>query len=128
MEAMAKRSTNVKPERIPTGHSSFPQPKKFPECRICKVLQNQGGSAGLFQNHVSDYATGCPVSSLGTEQRFVIVKEAKLCSKCMRKDITASREHCRSCSVNEKKHSYRLLFTPRAHGHCPQEILKSHRK
>jgi hypothetical protein len=41
-------------------------------------------------------------ASLGTEQRFV--KEAKLCPKCMRKDITASREHYRSCSVNEKKH------------------------
>ena len=100
-------SGQTKQEKIPTGHTFFPQPIKFADCRICKVLQSQGGSAGLFLNHVSDYATGCPMfASLGTEQRFVTVREAKLCPRCMGKDIVASRDHYANCPVTKKKNTY----------------------
>ena len=98
---------NNKPEKPPTGHTTFPQPKRFVDCRICKALQAQGSQSGLFVNHISDYATGCPkFAALGTEQRLVIVKEAKMCPKCMGKDVTSSRDHFRNCPVNKKKNSY----------------------
>ena len=61
----------------------------------------------MFLNHISDYATGCPLfASLGTEQRFVVVKEAKLCPRCMGKDVTTSRDHFTKCPVLKKKNSY----------------------
>ena len=97
-------------ENIPTGHTFFPQPKQFSDCRICKVLHSQGGSAGLFLNHVSDYATGCPLfASLGTDQRFVIVREAKLCPRCMGKDIVSDKDHYKECPVTKKKNSYSCM-------------------
>ena len=100
-------NNQVKADKLPTGHTFFPQPKKYDDCRICKVLQAQGGSSGLFLNHISDYATGCPLfASLGTEQRFVVVKEAKLCPRCMGKDVTTSRDHFTKCPVLKKKNSY----------------------
>ena len=67
--------SNPKPEKLPLGHTTFPQPKKFMDCRICKALQAQGSQPNLFVNHVSYYATGCPkFAELGTEQRLVVVK------------------------------------------------------
>ena len=100
-------NNQAKADKLPTGHTFFPQPKKYDDCRICKVLQAQGGSSGLFLNHISDYATGCPLfASLGTEQRFVVVKEAKLCPRCMGKDVTTSRDHFTKCPVLKKKNSY----------------------
>ena len=91
---------------LPTGHITFQQPQNYADCRICQVLQTQGGT-NLFENHVSDYATGCPkFASMGTEQRHVIAKEARLCLKCMGKDITFSFQHNTECPILTKKSSY----------------------
>ena len=77
---------------IPTGHINFQQPKKLSSCRICQVLQSQGDTSGLFEKHVSDYATGCPkFASLGTDERMVIAREAKLCVNCMGKTLSSAR-------------------------------------
>ena len=73
---MGPSANGPKSEKPPTGHTTFPQPKRFQDCRICKVLQAQGNQHDLFANHVSDYATGCPkFAELGNEQRLVLVKE-----------------------------------------------------
>ena len=92
---------------VPFGHITFPKPQNLPDCRICKVLQAQGNTSGLFEKHVSDYVTGCPLfASLGNAQRLIIAKEAKLCLKCMGKDIKFGPQHNRQCPVISKKSSY----------------------
>ena len=90
-------------EKVPTGHTNFPQPRQFPDCRVCQVLDKQGGASELFINHVSDYATGCPkFASLGTDQRLVIAKEANLCPKCMGKDVKNNFQHKKDCPIATK--------------------------
>ena len=96
----------AQPEKIPTGHTFFPKPKNYADCRVCKVLQTQGGT-NLFENHVSDYATGCPkFASLGNDQRLVIATEAKFCLKCMDKDVKFNFQHNRECPILDRKSSY----------------------
>ena len=91
---------------IPGGHTFFPKPRNYADCRICKVLQGQGGT-DLFEQHISDYATGCPkFASLGNEQRLLIATEAKLCLKCMNKEVKFGRQHVRECPVIKKKNSF----------------------
>ena len=88
------------------GHITFSKPQKFDECRICKVLQKQGGT-NLFENHISDYATGCPnFAKLGNEQRLVVAREAKFCMKCMGKEVKFSYQHNKECPILTKKSSY----------------------
>ena len=90
-----------------TGHAHFPKPKRLATCRICKVLESQGVTDGLFENHVSDFATGCPkFAAMGIDQRMVISREAKFCVNCMAKDIKFSFQHNRECSVKKKKGLY----------------------
>ena len=95
-------------ENPPTGHINFPQPRTFSNCRICEVLQTQGVSvAELFQQHVSDYATGCPqFATLGTDQRMLIAKEAKFCLKCMGKETKYGLKHNRECPIFKQKSIY----------------------
>ena len=107
-----QQRVSVKPDPppllpLPLGHINFQQPKNLPTCRICKVLQSQGDTAGLFDKHVSDYATGCPkFAKMGTDQRLVVAKEARFCSNCMGKDTKFSRDHWRECPVKKGKGMY----------------------
>ena len=48
-------------------------------------------------------------ASLGTEERFVIVKEAKLYPRCMGNEVTAGRDHYTKCPTMKKKNSYSLF-------------------
>ena len=62
----------------PSGHINFPKPKRLPTCRICKVLEDQGETVGLYDNHISDFATGCPkFASMSVDHRMVIAREAR---------------------------------------------------
>ena len=97
-------------DKPPTGHTFFPKPSYYADCRICKVLQTQG-ETGLFEKHVSDYATGCPkFAGLGNEQRLVVATEAKFCLKCMNKDVKFNRQHMKECPTISKKNSYSCKF------------------
>ena len=93
--------------QLPPGHVTFPAPKQYPDCRICEVLQSQGEAEGLFEGHVSDYPTGCPnFAVMGTDQRVIICKEARICYFCMGKKAIANLEHGENCPVKKKKHTY----------------------
>ena len=97
---------SVQGTKPPMGHITFSKPQKFDECRICKVLQKQGGT-NLFENHISDYATGCPnFAKLGNKQRLVVAREAKFCMKCMGKEVKFSYQHNKECPILTKKSSY----------------------
>ena len=65
-----------------TGHNVFSQPRRVPECRICKVLENDG-TPNLFENHLSETFMGCPRFQYMTiEEKRNICIRAKLCMKC----------------------------------------------
>ena len=71
------------------------------------MLENQGETLGLFENHVSDFATGCPkFAAMTIDQRMVIARDAKYCVNCMAKDVKFSFQHNRECSVKKKKGLY----------------------
>ena len=38
----------------------FKEPEHFGDCRICHTLSTEGETRGLFTNHLSNNATGCP--------------------------------------------------------------------
>ena len=105
-----KTSSNaaIVPSCVPAGYTTFSKPQNFPDCRVCKVLETQGGhNSCLFEKHISDYVTGCPkFASLGNAQRLVVAKEAKFCLKCMGKDVKFSTQHNRQCPVISKKSSF----------------------
>ena len=90
-----------------SGQANFTKPKRLQSCRICKVLEAQGVTVGLFEKHFSDYATGCPnFVAMGTDQRMLIAREARFCVNCMGKDTRFSYVHLRDCPIKKKKSSY----------------------
>ena len=57
----------------------FAKPKKLNDCRICKVLEEKGDTADLYENHLGNYATGCPrYIKMSIEERAEAAKCAKL--------------------------------------------------
>ena len=95
------------PSGSPSGFPALPKPKRFAACRICKVLEAQGQTDGLYEGHFSEYATGCPkFISMDQDQRLLVAKEAKFCTNCMGKDVKFSYSHLRECPVKKKKNSY----------------------
>ena len=49
---------------MPRGYQTYKGPSKMPSCRICKCLEARGDTTNLYENHLGNYATGCPVSTL----------------------------------------------------------------
>ena len=90
---------------MPRGYQTFRGPVKLPSCRICKVLESRGDTLNLYENHVGNYATGCPrYIGLTTEERFEITKEAKICLRCLDpKSTWVFRDGHKGCTVNKNK-------------------------
>ena len=89
----------------PRGYQSFRKPIKLSNCRICKVLEGRGDTQNLYDNHNGNYATGCPrYSSMTTEERFDVSKEAKICLRCLDPKATwVFREGHKGCPVSKSK-------------------------
>ena len=89
----------------PRGFQSFRKPIKLSSCRICKVLEGRGDTQNLYDNHNGNYATGCPrYSSMTTEERFEVSKEAKICLRCLDPKATwVFREGHKGCPVSKSK-------------------------
>ena len=70
--------------RNPSGFTVFQRgPRKMPECRICQRLEQRGDNRNLYDDHVNNYATGCPrFAGLTNEERATIAREAKFCLSC----------------------------------------------
>ena len=65
------------------GVSFFSKPKRDENCRICKMYDSKGDTRNLYDDHHSNYATGCPrYIELKVEERFEVAKEVKLCLSC----------------------------------------------
>ena len=102
------------------GMTVFKNPQRFEECRICDLYVNeQSPPARLYENHHSDWVTGCPIfMALTTIERFRQSRKAEFCVQCFDKDVKFSQGSHMSrqgnqqvqCSVSkDTKHRYSCL-------------------
>ena len=86
----------------------FRTPETHAECRVCVHLSATGQNhPDLFENHLSNYATGCPkFIEASTEFRKTLVSKIKLCKQCFHPDLIVTREHYNECPFNKKKNNY----------------------
>ena len=88
----------------------FRPAKTYEECRLCLHLLTSGHHPNLFENHQSNYITGCPkFMEASTDLRKVLVAKIKICRQCFNPDVIVTNQHYTECPFNEKKNSYSCL-------------------
>ena len=104
-----KRVDGPTPNRI-TVEVFFRSPQQFAECRVCvhlsAVRKNQ---RGLFENHLSNYPTGCPkFIEASMDLRRNLVEKIKFCPQCFNPDIVFTRDHISDCQFTKspRKNAY----------------------
>ena len=108
--AAAKKKGDFTPPIKVTAELFFKSPQKFEECRICVHLSaTKKNHQNLFENHLSNYATGCPKFVEATmEMRRSLVDKIKICPQCFHPDVVFSQGHLKECLFSEpmKKNAY----------------------
>ena len=93
-----------------TAEIFFRPPQQYDECRICLHLSvTKKGQQNLFQNHLSNYPTGCPKFIEATmELRKTLVESVKFCPQCFNPELVFSPPHLQDCqfSISGKKNAY----------------------
>ena len=103
-----KKSDGVQPAKV-TADLYFKTPQRYEECRVCVHLSTKKSHQNLFENHLSNYATGCPKFAEATmEMRRSLVEKIKLCSQCFHPDIIFTPGHYKNCdfSLTERKNAF----------------------
>ena len=101
-----------KPDSVKMTAEIFFRPaQRFGECRICVSLSaTSSGEQNLFDNHLSNYATGCPkFMEATTETRKNLVRKVKLCPQCFHPDVIFAYSHIKECPFTKKKNKYSCL-------------------
>merc|ERR1711867_123685 len=78
---------------VPENLIDYNFPRNNPDCRICQILESNGNTDSLYENHHSNFATGCPhyiVMSMEDWARFARV--AKICLNCHNPDYRWKRQ------------------------------------
>ena len=67
-----------------TADVYFGQPQRYDECRVCVHLSaTSTNHPNLFENHLSNYPTGCPKFMEATmENRKTLIRKIKICQQC----------------------------------------------
>ena len=108
----ASASQPVSRKTDPSGRQSntaqagaiFSTPERNENCRVCKQLQLEGKTDGVFDNHLSIYPTGCPLfAKMYTSQRRAIANILKLCFQCMDPNLEWDTSHKPNCRVEKAK-------------------------
>ena len=91
-----------------TAELFFRPARRFDECRICVHLSaTSTAHSDLFENHLSNCATGCPkFMEATTELRKNLAKKVKLCSQCFHPEVIFSPPHLKECVFAKKKNKY----------------------
>ena len=86
----------------------FRPAQRYDECRICVHLAaTSSNHQDLFENHLSNYATGCPkFMEATTELRKTLSKKVKLCPQCFHPDVIFLPGHLKECFFSKKKNKY----------------------
>ena len=85
-------------------------PVRDENCRICNTLNAQGDTSQLYDNHFSNYPTGCPrYIGMSVNKRYQIALQAKLCIACHHPDyIFRKNDKDHKCSVVSSKRKGRF--------------------
>ena len=95
----------VKHLRSPLIH--LKRATRYNECRICVHLSATGSHSDLFENHVSNFPTGCPkFIEASAELRRSLITKIRICKQCFHPDVVVTKEHYNECTVKKKKHAY----------------------
>ena len=79
------------------------------DCRVCKQLEVEGYGEKLYEDHLSEEITGCPMFiKMNTEERNSMVFRGKFCGRCLNKTIVVNGrsevfEHRRQCKGPDKE-------------------------
>ena len=86
----------------------FRSAQRFDDCRVCTHIEaTTGAQPGLYENHLSNYATGCPkFIEASTEFRKNIANKIKLCRQCFHPDVIFNKDHISVCPFAKKKNNY----------------------
>ena len=102
-------------EKVP-GLVNFATAKKYEECRVCGMLEADGKTGGLYDNHSSNFVTGCPkFQAMSVEDRRDVCIRAKFCLKCTDPKVIHSQQHRFECKVTKKD---KLWYTCSQHPAC----------
>ena len=109
-----RRSGNVK------AHVSYNPPVNLPDCRVCRALEDRGDTRQLYDEHHSNYPTGCPrFIAMSTEERRKISMEAKLCLRCLDPSY-------KFAGLNDGRHKCLDFYNKKSRYTCPENNCKSH--
>ena len=86
------------------GLIAYKPPRRDENCRICNMLETEGDTDNLYDDHIHNFPTGCPrYINMTMKQRADIARKAKLCLNCHDPEYTykgVDRNH--SCSKGKK--------------------------
>ena len=93
---------------IPKGFVAYNPPKKDNDCRICKVLESEGDTDNLYEEHFHNYPTGYPRYIVMTiVERYRVACKAKLCLKCHNPSYVYKRyDKNHNCPMDSKKSKF----------------------
>ena len=106
---VAKKQLEASPPSKVTAEIFFRVAQRYEECRVCTHLSaTSQHHPDLFENHVSNYVTGCPkFIEASTEKRLGLATKIKLCRQCFHPEVIfVDTDHFRECQFSQKKNSY----------------------
>ena len=92
---------------------SYKPPIRDEQCRICKTLEVNGDTKDLYDNHFSNFPTGCPrFVAMTVNRRYFVSIQAKLCVQCQDPDyIHKKNDRDHKCSVANSQKKRRWTCT-----------------
>ena len=92
--------------------------RRFEECRVCGQLEAEGVCSGLYENHASNFTTGCPrFQAMSFDERRDICIRAKICLRCSDPKVIHTARHRNECRVTTKQ---KYWYTCTQHPKCLQ--------
>ena len=81
----SKRDSSVCPLSMSAAmFTTFKYPQRFDKCRVCSLLDKEGITEGLYEEHLTDNPVGCPLfAKMGIEDKSRYIVKAKMCWSCL---------------------------------------------
>ena len=73
----------------------FKYPKRFESCKICNLLQAEGETEDLFEDHYANQVFGCPkFCQMTIMVRRTYIEKAKICRNCLDGSSNPKNHEC----------------------------------
>ena len=104
---------------VVTSLLSFKPPVKLTDCRICRALEEKGDTRQLYDDHHSNYPTGCPrFIAMSVEERREICIQAKFCLRCLDPKY--------KFAPNDRRHKCMDSRAKKSRYTCPKSDCRTH--